>query len=178
MDCVHRYLSPLGELALASDGERLVGLWFEKDRHFAAGLSNQAAEKNDLPVFAEADRWLDIYFSGKNPDFLPPLHVRGSDFRKRVCRIMLEIPYGHTRTYGDIAAQIASERGIAKMSAQAVGGAVGHNPISIMIPCHRVVGADGSLTGYGGGIGRKVQLLKLEGADVSGLFVPKKGTAI
>lgn len=178
MTYTHSYDSPIGRILLASDGSGLTGLWFENSRYFAEGLTGQTAEKNDLPIFAEADRWLDTYFSGKKPEFLPPLHACGSDFRRDVWQILLKIPYGHTRTYGDIAAELAAERGLPGMSAQAVGGAVGHNPISIMIPCHRVVGANGSLTGYGGGIGRKVRLLKLESADMSGLFVPKKGTAL
>lgn len=178
MDYTHIYHSPLGDITLASDGESIVGLWFEGNRFYEEGLDREISDSDSLPVFAEADRWLDIYFSGREPDFTPPLHVRGSDFRRRVCRIMLDIPYGHTRTYGDIAAQIAVERGLSRMSAQAVGGAVGHNPVSIIIPCHRVVGTNGNLTGYGGGIQRKVRLLELEKADMSGLFVPKKGTAL
>lgn len=177
MDYMHIYHSPLGDITLTSDGESLVGLWFEETRYFGGTLTEETSGSDSLPVFEQTGRWLDIYFSGKEPDFMPPLHVRGSDFRKRVCQIMLEIPYGHTRTYGDIASQIASERGLSRMSAQAVGGAVGHNPISIIIPCHRVVGKSGSLTGYGGGIERKVKLLELERADMSGLFVPKKRTA-
>lgn len=172
---MHEYHSPLGEITLASDGEYLTGLWFEKNRFFGETLSKEITAKDDLPVFEQTDRWLDMYFSGKEPDFTPPLFVRGSDFRRRVCGIMLEIPYGHTRTYRDIAAQIASERGMTRMSAQAVGGAVGHNPISVIIPCHRVVGTNGNLTGYGGGIERKVKLLELEKTDMSGLYVPKKG---
>lgn len=178
MDYIHHYSSPLGDITLASDGKKLIGLWFEKNRYFSETLKKEILTADSLPVFRETDRWLDIYFSGREPDFTPPLSVRGSDFRKRVCQIMLQIPYGQTRTYGDIAAQLASELGVSKMSAQAVGGAVGHNPISIIIPCHRVVGANGSLTGYGGGIQRKLKLLELEGTDMSGLFVPKKGTAL
>lgn len=172
-DYVHTYDSPLGSIMLASDGEHLVGLWFDQGRFFGEGLAEELIASDSLPVFMQADRWLDIYFSGKAPDFTPPLLVRGSAFRKSVCRIMLGIPYGQTRTYGDIAAQVAVERGVSRMSAQAVGGAVGHNPISIIIPCHRVVGANGNLTGYGGGMQRKVQLLELEQADMTHLFVPK-----
>ena len=129
-------------------------------------------------LLEEARRWLDVYFSGQEPDFLPPLRYDFTPFRKAVCDIMLTIPYGKTMTYGEIAGMIAAERGIEKMSAQAVGGAVGHNPISLMIPCHRVVGTNGSLTGYGGGIARKVKLLELENADMTDLFIPKKGTAL
>lgn len=172
-DYIHWYDSPLGRIMLASDGEHLVGLWFDRGRFFGEGLAEELIVSDSLPVFTQADRWLDVYFSGDEPDFTPPLLVRGSAFRRNVCRIMLEIPYGQTRTYGDIAAQVAAERGVPRMSAQAVGGAVGHNPISIIIPCHRVVGANGNLTGYGGGMQRKVQLLELERTDMTHLFVPK-----
>lgn len=159
MNYMHLYPSPLGEITLESDGENLVGLWFGR------AAEEKTFSEDNLPVFEQADRWLNIYFSGKEPDFTPPLHVSGSDFQKGVWQILLTIPYGRTRTYGDIAAQIASERGISRMSAQAVGGAVGRNPVSIIIPCHRVVGSDGSLTGYGGGIWRKEKLLELEAVN-------------
>lgn len=174
MDYRYVYYSPLGDLTLGSDGSSLTGLWFENSRYFAEGLSDDNVERNDLEIFRKTDRWLDLYFAGKQPDFCPPLRMRGSAFRKRVWEILLQIPYGHTVTYADIAGQIAEERGMKKMSAQAVGGAVGHNPVSIIVPCHRVVGSNGSLTGYGGGIWRKVRLLELEGADMSGLSVPEK----
>ena len=173
----HPYASPLGGITLACDGAAIVGLWFDGQRHFGNVLPVEA-EPGEHPLFAEAGRWLDIYFSGREPDFLPPLRYDSTPFRKAVCNIMLTIPYGQTMTYGEIAARIAEEKGIEKMSAQAVGGAVGHNPISLMIPCHRVVGTGGSLTGYGGGIERKVKLLELEGTDMTRLFVPKKGTAL
>ena len=126
----------------------------------------------------QAKKWLDIYFSGQDPDFIPPLHVEGTSFHREVCEIMLSIPYGKTMTYGEIAQTIASRRGIRKMSARAVGGAVGHNEISIIIPCHRVVGANDNLTGYGGGISRKVRLLELEGVNMTGFYIPRKGTAL
>lgn len=126
----------------------------------------------------EAKRWLDIYFTGREPDFMPPLHPIGSAFRQSVWEILLQIPYGQTVTYGEIARQLADKQGIAKMSAQAVGGAVGHNEISVIIPCHRVVGTSGSLTGYAGGVDKKAALLKLERADMSNFFIPKKGTAL
>lgn len=173
----HEYPSPLGEITLASDGEYIIGLWFNGQRHFGNTLPRQT-ERKALPIFREAERWLDTYFSGKDPDFLPPLRYDSTPFRKAVCDIMLTVPYGKTMTYGEIASEIARRKGIEKMSAQAVGGAVGHNPISLMIPCHRVVGTSGSLTGYGGGIERKVKLLELEKVDMSGLFIPKKGTAL
>ena len=121
-------------------------------------------DKPDLPAFAETVKWLDVYFSGEEPDFLPPIALHTTPFRREVCEIMLTIPYGETMSYGEIAALIAQRRGIDRMSAQAVGGAVGHNPISIIIPCHRVIGTDGSLTGYAGGLNKKAALLKLENA--------------
>ena len=176
MDYVHHYKSPLGNITMASDGEALTGLWFDGQKYFADTLGKEQEEK-ELPVFAQADRWLDIYFGGKEPDFTPPLSMKTTQFRKAVWDILLTIPYGRTMTYGQIAKIIAEEKGIARMSAQAIGGAVGHNPISLIIPCHRVVGTSGSLTGYAGGIRKKVRLLKLEKADMSGLFVPTEAAA-
>lgn len=171
------YLSPLGRITLACDGKAIIGLWFNGQRYFGSTLPEQTG-RGEQSLFAEAKRWLDIYFSGREPDFLPPLRYDSTPFRKQVCDIMLSIPYGQTMTYGEIAAQLARRQGLPKMSAQAVGGAVGHNPISLMIPCHRVVGTNGSLTGYGGGIDRKVSLLHLERADMSRFFIPKTGTAL
>ncbi len=171
------YQSPLGIITLACDEEYIIGLWFNGQRYFGNILPKQTEQK-ELPLFSHAKRWLDIYFSGRDPDFLPPLRYDSTPFRKAVCDIMLTIPYGKTMTYGEIAAEIAKQKRLARMSAQAVGGAVGHNPISLMIPCHRVVGTSGSLTGYGGGIERKVKLLRLEKADMSNFFIPKKGTAL
>ncbi len=160
----NNYHSPLGEILLAADDEGLTGLWFkENQKHLGLGLSENAVEC-DLPVFEDAARWLDIYFWGRNPGFTPRLHLTGSAFRNRVAEIMLEIPYGKTVTYGEIAGRIARERGIERMSCRAVGGAVGKNSISLIIPCHRVIGSNGSLTGYGGGIERKDALLRLEKA--------------
>ena len=148
MEYIHHYHSPLGGITVASDGEVLTGLWFDGQKYFAVTLAKEHEEKI-LPVFEETDRWLDIYFQGKEPDFLPPVSfASGSEFRQEVWKILLSIPYGKTMTYGEIAACIAKKRGLTRMSAQAVGGAVGHNPISIIVPCHRVVGTDGSLTGY------------------------------
>ena len=123
----------------------------------------------------EAKRWLDIYFSGREPDFTPPLHPVGSAFQQAVWALLLGIPYGETTTYGTLARKLAEKQGLTHMSAQAVGGAVGHNDISLIIPCHRVVGANGSLTGYAGGIDKKIKLLELERADMKSFFVPKKG---
>ena len=161
MDYIYHYHSPLGGITLASDGQALTGLWFDGQKYFADTLSKEHEEAN-LPVFEETVRWLDIYFSGKEPDFTPPLHMNTTPFRKAVWEIMLKIPYGETMTYGEIAEKIAKQRGLDSMSAQAVGGAVGHNSISLIIPCHRVVGSDGSLTGYAGGIKKKEALLAME----------------
>ena len=171
------YTSPLGIITLACDDEAILGLWSNGQRYFGNILPKQTVEKEHR-LFAQARQWLDIYFSGRKPDFLPPLRYDSTPFRKVVCDIMLTIPYGKTMTYGEIAARIAEQKGILRMSAQAVGGAVGHNPISLMIPCHRVIGTGGSLTGYGGGVVRKEKLLELEGTDMRGLFIPKKGTAL
>ena len=173
----HHYHSPLGGITMASEGTALIGLWFDGQKYFADSIKGEYTE-TILPVFEEAVRWLDIYFSGKEPDFTPSLLMKTTPFRKAVWEVMLKIPYGKTMTYVEIADVIARKKGIAKMSAQAVGGAVGHNSISLIIPCHRVVGTNGSLTGYAGGIGKKVQLLKLEKTDMTGLFLPKKGTAL
>lgn len=166
------YDSPLGTITLACDGEAITGLWFNGQKYFGNILPRETMQQ-EQPLFAEARRWLDIYFSGRDPAFLPPLRYDSTPFRKLICSIMLTIPYGQTMTYGEIAAEAARQQGIKTMSAQAVGGAVGHNPISLMIPCHRVVGTSGSLTGYAGGIERKVKLLALEHADMQKFFVPK-----
>ena len=174
---IQHYDSPLGKILLAADEIGLTGLWFEGQKYFADNLPTEHAEQK-TPILAEAKRWLDIYFTGKEPDFTPPLHPIGSKFRQRVWQLLLQIPYGQTATYGEIARKLAQKRGLARISAQAIGGAVGHNKISVIIPCHRVVGADGSLTGYAGGIDKKIKLLESENADMRGLFVPKKGTAL
>ena len=162
MDCVYRYPSPIGSITMASNGTALTGLWFDNQKHFAQTLSEPYDEKL-LPVFEDTIRWLDIYFGGDIPDLTPELCLQSTLFRKAVWDILLTIPYGETMTYGEIAKILAQNIGKEKMSAQAVGGAVGHNPVSIIVPCHRVVGADGSLTGYAGGIDRKKFLLELEG---------------
>ncbi len=170
------YQSPLGGITLAADGEALTGLWFDGQKYYALYLDKEHEEK-DLPVFRQTKDWLDIYFSGKAPNFMPPLRFTGSAFQNEVWAILAAIPYGKTRTYGDIAQELAQKRGLARMSAQAVGGAVGKNEISIIVPCHRVVGSNGSLTGYAGGIAKKIELLKLEGAFKEEYFVPKHSTA-
>ena len=163
MDYTAHYDSPLGGITLASDGEKLVGLWFDGQKYFADALGKEHEERPELEIFDSTRCWLDIYFSGHAPNFTPPLLMRTTDFRKRVWEVMLTIPFGRTMTYGDISRIIAKERGLASISAQAVGGAVGHNSISLIIPCHRVVGTSGSLTGYAGGIDKKVRLLQMEG---------------
>ena len=172
-----KYASPLGSITLAGDGDALTGLWFDGQRYFGSTLPADAKEGRS-PVFDEARRWLDVYFSGHEPDFTPPLHLAGSPFQRTVWALLGQIPYGETTTYGALAQTLAARVGLASMSAQAVGGAVGHNPVSIIVPCHRVVGADGSLTGYAGGIERKIVLLCLEGADTARFRIPKKGTAL
>ena len=160
------YESPLGSMLLAGDDEGLTGLWFtEGSRYSGLGLKKDAVPR-ETDYFDQTKQWLDIYFTGRDPGFFPRIHLVGSDFRNHVGEIMCGIPFGKTVTYGWIAGQIAKERGLERMSAQAVGGAVGHNPICIIVPCHRVIGANGSLTGYGGGIMRKKALLELEGFDV------------
>ena len=171
------YASPLGGILLAADDAGLTGLWFDGAKYFADGLAREHAGL-ETPVLAEAVRWLDRYFGGAKPDFTPPLHPVGSPFRLAVWELLTQIPYGHTVTYGELAERAAHKLGLSQMSAQAVGGAVGHNRISLIIPCHRVVGADGSLTGYAGGIERKRRLLELEGVDMSRLYLPKKETAV
>ena len=171
------YKSPLGDILLAADDIGLTGLWFTGQKYFANTLPDERVSK-ETPILKEAKKWLDIYFSGREPDFTPPLHPTGSPFRQAVWEILLQIPYGQTTTYGEIAHCLAKIQNTPHMSAQAVGGAVGHNEVSIIIPCHRVVGTNGSLTGYAGGIDKKISLLELEHTDMSHFFVPKKGTAL
>ncbi len=174
MEYTTKYPSQVGTLLLASDGQALTGLWIENQKYYGATLSQNHQEKDDLPVFEEVKKWLDRYFAGEQPLASElPLAPAGSPFRQRVWKIMCRIPYGQTLTYGEIAKEAAAAEGRETMSSQAVGGAVGHNPISIIMPCHRVVGADGSLTGYAGGIDVKRRLLELEGADMSRLYAPK-----
>ena len=160
-----KYDSPVGELTLASDGEALAGLWIRGQKYYPDGLGQTAPEMDGLPVFIRAKDWLDRYFAGKKP--LPgelPLKPYGSGFACLVWELLCKIPYGEVTTYGALARQVADRLGVKSMSAQAVGGAVGRNPISILIPCHRVVGSDKSLTGYAGGLKKKRFLLTLEGA--------------
>lgn len=177
MQYISHYPSPIGRILLAADDIGLTGLWFEGQKYFARCLDQEREEK-EIPIFEQVKYWLDIYFSGNEPDFSVPLHFMGTDFQNEVWKILYAIPYGQTATYGEIAKRLAVQRGLRHMSAQAVGGAVGRNEISIIVPCHRVVGADGSLTGYAGGIDKKVKLLQLEKADMRSFFIPKKGTAL
>ena len=163
MQYTSHYESPIGGILLAADQKGLTGLWFDGQKYYANHLDSEHEEKN-LPIFEETKRWLTIYFSGREPDFTPSLHIQGSSFQLAVWEILQKIPYGETMTYGEIAEIIAKQKGLPHMSAQAVGGAVGHNRISIIVPCHRVVGTNGSLTGYAGGIDKKVKLLALEKA--------------
>lgn len=177
MQYTTKYKSPLGEVLLSADEAGITGLWFTDQKYYALYLDDEHQEK-ETPLLKRAKEWLDIYFSGKEPDFKLPLHFIGSDFQNKVWEILCLIPFGKTMTYGDIAGILAKQKGLKKMSAQAVGGAVGHNQISIIVPCHRVVGTNGSLTGYAGGIKRKKYLLENEKADTRKLFIPLRGTAL
>ena len=161
MQYTSHYDSPFGRILLACDDCGLTGLWFEGAKYFAESLSPEHCEENSS-FFDQGKRWLDIYFSGKKPDFTPPLHLTGSAFRLAVWEELLQIPYGETTTYGEISRLIARRRSLPRISAQAVGGAVGRNRISLIVPCHRVIGANGSLTGYAGGLRTKAALLALE----------------
>lgn len=173
------YDSPVGRLLLAEKDGSLIGLWMEGQKYYSASFREEMSEKPDSPVLCQTKQWLDRYFSGNKPQINElPLSPVGSEFRKAVWKILCEIPYGQTTTYGEIAQKMAEDRGLETMSAQAVGGAVGHNPVSIIIPCHRVVGTNGSLTGYAGGMEKKIWLLTYEGADMNGLFIPKKESKI
>jgi methylated-DNA-[protein]-cysteine S-methyltransferase len=165
MEYIYKIKSPVGILTVASDGQNVLGLWIEGQKYFAKTLGKDISEKN-LPVFENVLKWLDVYFSGREPDFMPPLMPKGSPFQKTVWDKLRKIPYGHTTNYGELAKQFESENKGRAMSARAIGGAVGRNPISILIPCHRVIGKNGSLTGYAGGIGAKIKLLKNEGLNI------------
>lgn len=171
------YKSPLGDILLAADDMGLTGLWFEGEKYYARHLAREH-EMRRTAVHEQTAAWLDVYFSGREPDFMPPLHLIGTPFQQEVWALLQKIPYGKTTTYGALAVAIAARRGLKRMSAQAVGGAVGYNEISILVPCHRVVGTGGSLTGYAGGVDKKKALLELEGVSMEGLFVPKRGTAL
>lgn len=173
------YESSLGNILIVSDENNIIGLWFEGQKYFLANIKEDITQKDDLPILQSAKFWLDQYFAGQKPNIADlKLAPRGNDFRLTVWKILCEIPYGQLTTYGEIAKKVAIVMNKESMSAQAVGGAVGHNPISIIIPCHRVVGSHGSLTGYAGGIDKKIKLLQLEGVDTKQLMIPKKGTAL
>lgn len=173
MHYVTRIETPLGRLVAASDGVAVVGLWFEGQAHFGATLDETRERADDLPVFEDLRRWLNTYFEGRDPGPHPACSPKGTPFRLAVWRELAKVPYGSTVTYGELGRRVAHELGRDSWSARAVGGAVGHNPISILLPCHRVVGADGSLTGYAGGVETKAALLALEGVDVGGLRLPR-----
>lgn len=173
------YKSPIGNLLIASKDNKLVGLWMEDQKYYLSNFKEEIVETENLEILVKTKKWLDRYFNGEKPKIneleISPI---GSEFRKTVWEILKNIPYGEVITYNDIAKELAKQKGIKKMSAQAVGGAVGHNPISIIIPCHRVVGTNGSLTGYAGGIKKKIYLLEHEKVNMDKLFVPTKGTAL
>jgi methylated-DNA-[protein]-cysteine S-methyltransferase len=165
MEYIHKIKSPVGILTVSSDGQNISGLWIEGQKYFAKTLEKDVCEKN-LPVFENVQKWLAVYFSGREPDFIPPLMPKGSPFQKTVWNNLCKIPYGQTTTYGELAKQIELENSGKRTSARAIGSAVGHNPISILIPCHRVIGKNGDLTGYAGGIVNKIKLLELEGITI------------
>ena len=172
MQYVSYYASPLGDILLAANEAALTGLWFEGQKYFALNLNKEYRQK-EIPLFTSTKQWLDTYFSGKKPNHTIPLHFIGTAFQKQVWEALLHIPYGKSVTYGEIARQIATKRGLAHMSAQAIGGAIGRNPISIIVPCHRVVGINGSITGYAAGVDKKIWLLQLEKIDMKSLCMPK-----
>lgn len=174
-----KYKSEVGLITIASDGENIVGLWIEGQKYYGEFVPIEHTEQKNLEVLDDAKVWLDKYFRGEAPKISDlPLAPIGGEFRQEVWDILCKIPYGETVTYGDIAKEMALKMNKKSMSAQAVGGAVGHNPISIIIPCHRVVGTGGSLTGYAGGIDKKIKLLEIEGVDTSKFSIPKKDTAL
>ena len=160
---ISHYLSPLGDILLASKNNELIGLWFKDQKYYLESIKEEIVENNNEEIFLKTKDWLDRYFKGEQPNIKElSLNPIGSTFRKKVWKILCNIPYGKTMTYKEIADKISKEKGLKSMSAQAVGEAVGHNPISIIIPCHRVVGSNGNLTGYAGGLDKKEYLLKLE----------------
>jgi len=175
-DYISHYDSPLGGITISSNGAALTGLWFDGQKHFGSTLA-RVREERTLPVFDATKRWLEVYFRGMDPGSTPPLYMKTTPFRMAVWEILLTIPFGRTMTYGEIARILAERKGLRRMSAQAVGGAVSHNSIALIIPCHRVVGANGNLTGYAGGIERKLRLLKMEGASRNAFFIPENAPA-
>lgn len=174
-----KYKSPVGDILLASKNDKLIGLWIEGQKYYLSNFNEEIKRFDNDRILIKTKNWLDRYFNKEKPNIKELiLNPIGSEFRQLVWKILCDIPYGKVVTYNDIAKQIAKKKGIKRMSAQAVGGAVGHNPISIIIPCHRVVGTNGSLTGYAGGIEKKIYLLKHEQVDMKRLFIPKIGTAL
>lgn len=169
---IDTYASPLGIITMGSNGKQLTGLWFEGQKYFADTLCDRP-QHHALPIFDETRTWLDAYFQGKRPTFTPPILLNDTPFRIAVWQLLLTIQYGETTTYKHIARQWARQHGVKSMSSQAVGGAVGRNPISIIIPCHRVIGTNGSLTGYAGGLDRKRWLLQLEQQNTDNFFIPQ-----
>ena len=173
------YQSPIGKILLASKDNKLIGLWIEGQKYYLGKLDCKNQEKQNEEILLKTKKWLDRYFNREKPEIseleLAPI---GTEFSRMVWKLLCEIPYGEITTYGKIANQIAKIMNKKTMSAQAIGGAVGHNPISIIIPCHRVVGTDGNLTGYAGGIDKKIKLLELEQVNMKSLYMPKKGTAL
>lgn len=167
MEYIFEYKSPIGIIIITSDETEITGLRFKGESETEV-LSDK--KYKETSAIKEAKKWLDLYFSGKNPGYIPAINPKGTEFQKLVWKILLEIPYGKTTTYGEIAGKIAEIKNVSRMSAQAVGGAVGKNPIAIIIPCHRVVGKNGKLTGYAYGIDKKISLLALEGADMGKFF--------
>ena len=165
MEYVSNYISPLGKMLLAADDKGLTGAWFEGQKYFARGLGSEYEERK-LPLFKDVKCWLGLYFSGQEPKFQIPIHLIGTSFQQEVWELLCEIPYGETTTYGKIAKKLEGQSAGKRVSAQAVGGAVGHNPISILIPCHRVIGSNGNMIGYAGGIEKKIKLLKLEKINI------------
>ena len=173
MTFTQRYNSPMGGILLAADEIGLTGVWFDGQKYFARGLPKERTDRN-TPVLSAAKCWLDVYFTGREPDFMPPLNPIGSEFQRAVWELLLQIPYGQTTTYGALAQELAKRQELAHMSAQAVGGAVGRNKISILIPCHRVIAADGTLGGYSSGVERKRFLLRLEGLSIPESKPPRR----
>ena len=163
MDYMHNYMSPLGEISVASDGESLIGLWFNSQKYFGSTIS-EPFRYEMVDVFKDTFRWLDLYFSGKQPNFLPKIFLRCSEYRIEVFNELLRIPFGKTVTYSDISHALVERKIMLKASPRAVANAIGHNPISVIIPCHRVIGKNGNMTGYAAGIERKIQLLNHESA--------------
>ncbi|KGF09491.1 6-O-methylguanine DNA methyltransferase [Clostridiales bacterium S5-A14a] len=167
---IHHYQSPLGGITMSSNGKALTGLWFDCQKQNSCSLKEEDLVDTTDHVLKETEKWLDTYFSGIAPNFMPPIFFDGTKFQETVWNLLLSIPYGEIITYGEIADKIAKVRGLDRMSAQAVGSAVSHNRIALIIPCHRVIGKNGNLTGYAAGIDKKIELLKLEGVDTIGMY--------